>query len=218
MITIQIDNSTVCAGLFGELVKLIETTAGMDYLLAEGCDPKVIDVIRNLKVRDVREIAGCMKTFHFSFEVADLSGEVMRLTDKREDQALCEYFVRHGASRHMVAEFWRMPLADVTEMRRILLVEGTAGRPNLPRDFDLRQRIHEAWNEIGKAHPGESKRRLIFMLHQCFRDLSIETLYNVITEFDDDEDVAPASKRSANVKTVAALTVTSSCGTGALRV
>lgn len=199
MITIHIDNPTMNAGLFSEVVKLIETTAGMDQLLAEGCDPQVIDVIRNLKVRDLREIAHRMKSFQFSFAASDLQAEVMRLNDQREDQALCEYFIRHGASRTMVAELWKMPLAEVTEMRRVLLNEGgSVGRPQLPRDHGVRQRIHEAWSEIGKSHPHASRRRHIFLLHQCFASMSIESLYSVVTEFDNDSDNVRAGSRRAS--------------------
>lgn len=199
MIALQVSDAAARALLLGELIKLIETAAGMDELLTAGFEPKVIDSIRGMSVRDMREIANCMKNLSFCFEAKDLAGQLQRLGDKRQDREMCEYFVRNGAGRNMVAELWKLPLAEVTQMRRILLADCvTAGRPRLPKDLELRQRIHESWSAIGRLHSSDSPRRKIFRLHQLFPDLGIDSLCGVINEFSRNHDSGPSVRKTSS--------------------
>jgi len=195
MISVDVTNPLLTAALLSEVVRLIDTANGLDQLLQQGCDPALLDEIRNSKVRDMREIAAKVKTFRCVFSPRELAGELRKLQLVREDQELCEYFIRHGANRNIVADLWNMTFDDVAAMRRVLLPGGgaSAGRPQLPRDFAVREAIHQAWSEILKAHPEEtreSRRRRVYLLHQRFSDLTIDTLHCTITEFDTAKDKA----------------------------
>ena len=184
-ITIPIDDPTVCIGLIALIVKTIETPEGIDKLLEDGCDPRIVDALRHLKARDLIEIAARMKGgFQCSFNAPDLGAEVSRLAAVRNDQALCEYFIRHGASRKLVADLWRLSLDEVTRLRGLLSTDSVVD-PQRPRDQHVREEIQNAWYEIQASQADLPLRTRIYMLHQRFLNLSIDAVYSIATEFDD---------------------------------
>ncbi|SCK55747.1 Protein of unknown function [Variovorax sp. HW608] len=188
MISVNVNDSALIAAMLSEVVKIIDTASGLDLLLEQGCDPVLLDTLRNAKARDIRETASRLKSIRLTFSSRELAAELHKLQLVREDQEMCEYFIRHGANRTMVTELWKMSIESVAQMRRVLLPGGgNVGRPPLPRDHAVREAVHRAWTEILKAHPDESResrRRRIFLLHKQYPDMTIDTLYSVVTEFD----------------------------------
>ena len=186
-ITIPVEDSSICSGLISALVKSIETTDGMDKLLINGCDPCVVDEMRQLKTRDMVELAAKIKSFQCSISIGELVAEVRRLKAVHSDQRLREYFVRHGAGRSLVADLWRMSMADVANLRRLLHSDGsTSGDLQSQCNSRLRDQIQAAWHEIRRSSPDQTLREHIYQLHQKFPNLTIACVYRAAREFDDD--------------------------------
>ncbi len=102
---------------------------------------------------------------------------------KHTEQALLEYFLRHGAPRTLLRDLFRISRARIEAMRRSLRLAPTQGRPKLPRPRE-REAIFQAWTEL--ASTGADKRSCYHALHRTFPRCSIAALDAVLRE------VAPA--------------------------
>lgn len=172
-----------------EVVRLIETESGMDLLLEMGFEPELIDSLRHRKARDLLELSSRVRALKVVLSPWELRLHLDGIEMERREDELCEYFVRNGASRSLIARLFRRTADDVRRLRE--LVGGiSAGRSRLPKDYSTRDAIHRAWHEI-KRDSGEvgSLREWIYALHQLFPDYTIDTLYSTLREFGDDEAV-----------------------------
>ncbi|MDR2852917.1 MAG: DUF2857 domain-containing protein [Burkholderiaceae bacterium] len=193
-ITIPIDDPALSVSVITQLIRMVETTEGLDWLLEAGCDPQLVDTVRHLKTRDLFEIAPKIKGL-LSVSLADLVMHVKRLLTIRNDQELFEYFIRHGANNQFVAGLWKKSVTEVKEQRR-LLIKGKDDssavdmRATPKLRANLHQRIQETWYQI-RANNAMALREQIHKLHQSFPDMTIDAVYRVASEFDDDAQDAP---------------------------
>lgn len=104
----------------------------------------------------------------------------------RENEALLEYFVRHGAPRALLRELFGASRQRVAELRRARRLGATQGRPKLP-SRKVREAIEATWTRLGSvtADPRSRYREL----HRAFPQHALAALAAVVRET---ESRAPA--------------------------
>ena len=99
-----------------------------------------------------------------------------------EAKALETYFIRHGASTHLMSALFKVRRKLTLKRRRDFDARRPAGRVRLP-DYATRERIYQAWRAIADPTP----RVRYYRLHQEFQHIPIAVLEAVIREFEADE-------------------------------
>ena len=195
MITVSVKDDSFVSAALQYVVKVIDTEAGLDGLLLQGCSASLLDDLRQRKARDLVEVASQVQSMQIWLSEPEIRGALHRLDRRREDQELFEYFIRHGASLKMICDLWKRTHEEVALTRKSLLPDaGTgAGRTPLPKDQTVREAIHVAWDEILKADPAAQKRQCVHALHQRFPDYTISTLMSTLGEFEQPD--RPRSRR-----------------------
>jgi hypothetical protein len=189
MITFTLSDASLINAVLLSVVKMIDSDEGFRALLKGCCDTNVLEELRHRKARDLVEVSSRLRTLAISFSADEFLHELRKVDLQRRDQAMYEYFVRHGASRTMICDLWKKTSDEVAAMRRALLPEGALGpgRRAMPKVHAVREAIHEAWAEIEKTLPQESHRQRLYQLHQRFPDYSIDTLVSTLNEFEQPE-------------------------------
>jgi len=180
---IQIVDPTCVAMLLTQLVKMTETMEGMTELLEAGWEPSFVDQLRHLPSRDITEITRRTKSFFAKVSPHDLKNTIWLINNGREAQKKLEYFVRNGASREMVSRLWSMSLQQVSTIRN-QLKSHLKNTPEHEVSDQKQEAIYRAWSEILDENPNSPERDKIYLLHNRFSDLSIETAYNIATKYD----------------------------------
>lgn len=174
--------------LLTEVIRIIDTEAGMVQLLQMGCDAELIDELRHRKTRDLLDLSARIRGLKVVFSPTELRQHLCGIDRQRRDDTLCEYFVRHGASRALVSKLFNRSADEVRKLRELVGGAGGTGRTRLPKEHEIRDEIHHAWYEItGNPQPGDSLRNWLYELHKKFPDYTIATLYSTIREFEDDD-------------------------------
>lgn len=177
--------------LLTEVIRAIETEYGIDQLLQMGCDAELIDQLRHRKTRDILDISTKLTRVKLAFSPGELRQHLEGLDRQRQDDALCEYFVRNGASRALITRLFKRSADDIRRLRELVGGSVTGGRAKLPKQFDVRDQIHQAWAEItSQSAPGQSLRDWIFELHSRFAEYTIDSLYSTLKEFEDEDSLA----------------------------
>lgn len=181
---ISVTNPTIQRLLLEHVIETIESEDGFDALLESGFSPEFLDAIRHRKARDLLHISNSIKTTRFCLSQNEIMGHMQHLDRVRRDHEMREYFVRNGASRAMLVEYFKMSSDEVRRLRDVLLPAGTAaaGRTPLPPPA-VRDQIHVAWSAINKQFPIDSERERIYRLHQQFDSWSLDTLNETVREF-----------------------------------
>jgi hypothetical protein len=109
----------------------------------------------------------------------------LRLVDhvgKRQRQL--EYFIKHGATSAMLAQFFHLSAADIAMKRRVLGAASPAQRrPQMPSP-GLREKIQRRWYELRRPRASEPVRAdELEALHQEHSSLTFATLWAVVNEF-----------------------------------
>lgn len=187
IVPVDIDtNQQLTYLLLTELIRTIETESGMDQLLQMGCDAELIDKIRHRKTRDLIDLSSRKLGVKVIFSPSELKLHLDGLDRQRQDDEMCEYFVRHGASRALVTRLFKRSADDIRKLRELVGGTATVGRTKLPKQLDVRDEIHNAWAEITKnPELGQSLRDWLYALHLRFPDYTIDTLYSTLKEFED---------------------------------
>lgn len=181
--------------LLTELIRTIENESGMDQLLQMGCDAELIDQLRHRKTRDLLDLSTRITGLKVIFSPYELQLHLEGLDRQRQDDELCEYFVRHGASRALVTKLFKRSAEDIRKLRELVGNVATGGRAKLPKQLDVRDDIHHAWAEItNNSMPGHSLRDWLYDLHSRFPDYTIDTLYSTLKEFEDNCSAAVPKK------------------------
>ncbi len=199
-VTVTVSNPTILNMLLTEVIGTIESESGMDALLQQGCDANFIDLMRRRPARDLMDVACHLKHLRFEVSVSEIEQQFLRLDWMRRDTALCEYFVKNGASAQMINTLFKKSTEEVRRLREALVPTGGAnvGRTALPKDPKVREEIQQAWSEICKGRGSEeSIRDRLYALHQRFEDHSIATLYSTIHEFEDDRSIRAGGGRES---------------------
>jgi hypothetical protein len=116
-----------------------------------------------------------------------LSWSLQALARKRSEQALLEYFVRHGAPRTLVRELFTISRGRIDAVRKSLRIASVQGRPKLP---PLRERegIVAAWIRLEGT---EDRRARYHALHRNFPGYSIAALDSVLQELSPERSATP---------------------------
>ena len=185
MLSINVTDPTIQALLLQQVIATIETQKGFDELLHAGCSQEFLDTIRRREARDLSSVAKSLKTMRFSISTKEVMSQLQHLDRRRRDDVLQEYFVKHGASRNMLNDYFKMSGDEVQRMREVLLPDGAgqAGRTSLPTP-SVRDQVHQAWGAINKQFPDEPQREQFYRLHQQFPVFSIRALDETVNEFD----------------------------------
>lgn len=183
--------------LLTEVIRAIETETGMDQLLQMGCDAELIDQLRHRQTRDLLDLSTRITGVKLIFSPGELRQHLKGLDRQRKDDELCEYFVRNGASRALVARLFKRSADDIRRLRELVGGSITGGRAKLPKQLDVRDDIHQAWANItSRSTPGKSLRDWLFELHSRFTEYTIDTLYSTLKEFEDDDSLVLPRKNA----------------------
>ena len=122
----------------------------------------------------------------------ELAWSLQASARKRAEQALLEYFVRHGAPRALLRALFSASRRRIEAVRETLRISPAPGRPKLPRARE-REAIVAAWVKL----EGSADRRAgYYALHRMFPRYSIATLDQVLREVSPER--APQSRRAGN--------------------
>jgi len=113
-----------------------------------------------------------------SFGTEEVAWSLQASARKHAEQALLEYFVRHGAPRALLRVLFSASRARVDAVRRRLRIAPAPGRPKLPRPRE-REAIVTAWATL---EPRADRRASYQALHRMFPRHSIATLDQVLRE------------------------------------
>ncbi|GKS96788.1 STY4526/YPO1902 family pathogenicity island replication protein [Acidovorax sp. SUPP2825] len=159
---------------------------GFDALLTAGFTPEFLDSLRHRPARDLINIAQTELDIRVALPQRAIAACLQRLDWQRRDAHLREYFIRHGASRQMVCQFFKLTADEFRDLRELLVPDGVpSGRPSMPSER-LRDEIHRVWHEMERSGEHPTLRERIYALHQRFPDLRIQALHATVTEFDED--------------------------------
>ena len=121
-------------------------------------------------------------TIGVAFDGAALKAGLRAVALVTEAKALETYFIRHGASTHLMSALFKLRRKLTLKRRRDLDARRPAGRVRLP-DYATRERIYQAWRAITDPAP----RVRYYRLHQEFQHVPIAVLEAVVREFEADE-------------------------------
>lgn len=121
--------------LLTEVIRAIETEVGIDQLLQMGCDAELIDQLRHRKTRDILDISTKLTRVKLVFSPGELRQQLEGLDRQRQDDALCEYFVRNGASRALITRLLSAPQTIFVGCVNWLVEASPVVGPNYPRSL-----------------------------------------------------------------------------------
>lgn len=161
-------------------VRLAE--AQPEELFAAGIENEQLIHLRQLSALDLNRLAAMRSlTIAIAFDSAELKAGLRAVALANEAKSLETYFIRHGASTHLMSTHFKIRRKLTLKRRRDCGARRPAGRVPLP-DYATRERIYQAWRAIGDPIP----RIRYYRLHQTFQDLPIAVLEVVIREFEAD--------------------------------
>jgi len=104
----------------------------------------------------------------------------------KRDIALKEYFVIGGAAPELMTKLFKLTSVQIRQLREVLCPAGEqplGGRPRLP-EIAIRESIQMDWAKLAKEQPQDSLRERLYQLHLIHSDISINSLWAVLNEFD----------------------------------
>jgi len=113
-----------------------------------------------------------------SYEGAQLAWSLQAAAHRRSEQALLEYFMRHGAPRALLRELFTLSRARIEAVRRTLRLAPRQGRPKLPPSRE-REAVVAAWANFASS---PDRRTRYHELHRAFPRYSIAALDAVLRE------------------------------------
>jgi hypothetical protein len=136
--------------------------------------------LAQLSLAEIQHLAekGALKLV-VSYEGDQLAWSLQTAAHKRAEQALLEYFMRHGAPRALLRELFTLSRARIDAVRQRLRLAPTQGRPKLPPARE-REAIVAAWADL--ASTVADRRARYHALHGAFPRHSIAALDAVLRE------------------------------------
>jgi len=161
-------------------VRLAE--AQPEELRAAGIEDEQLSHLRRLSAIDLNRLAAMRAlTIGIAFDGAALKAGLRAVALVNEAKALETYFIRHGASTHLMSQLFKIRRKLTLKRRRDVDARRPSGRVRLP-DYAIRERIYQAWRAIGDPTP----RVRYYRLHQEFPHIPIAVLEVVIRDFEAD--------------------------------
>ena len=153
-----------------------------DELHAVGIANEQLDRLRQLSAIDLNRLAAMSTlTIGITLDGEALQAGLRTVALVKEVKALEAYFIRHGASTHLMIALFKIRHKLTLKLRRDLGAHRPSGRVPLPDDA-TRERICQAWRSIDDPAP----RVRYYQLHQIFPHLPIAVLEVVIRDFEAD--------------------------------
>lgn len=182
--SLQITDPWIKHAVLSMLVERIDA-GGIDELLQAGFTGTFLDAVRHRPARDLIKIAEVPQLdIRVRFDEQSVLNQLTRLDMMRRDAALREYFVINGAPRRLMCDLFRMSSEEVRQLREQLLPpDRQSGRAKLP-PVEVRDEIHQRWQEIGREYANHSLREQFYRLHQGFAHLRIDAICLTLGEFD----------------------------------
>jgi hypothetical protein len=136
--------------------------------------------LAQLSLAEIHHLAekGALKLV-VSYEGDQLAWSLQAAARKRTEQALLEYFMRHGAPRALLRELFTLSRTRIDAVRRALDLTPAQGRPKLPPARE-REAVVAAW--AGLASTVADRRARYHALHRAFPRHSIAALDAVLRE------------------------------------
>ncbi|MCD6671809.1 MAG: DUF2857 domain-containing protein [Burkholderiaceae bacterium] len=157
--------------------------AAHEELDAAGIERELLGRLRQLSAVDLSRLAAMRSlTIGVAFDGAALKAGLRAVALVNEAKALETYFIRNGASTHLMSALFKVRRKLTLARRRDCGAWRPAGRLRLP-DYTTRERIYQAWRAITDPAP----RIRYYRLHQEFARLPIAVLEAVVREFEADE-------------------------------
>lgn len=151
-----------------------------EALRAAGIENELLEHLRRLSAADLHRLATMREPmFVVTVDANKLKAGLRALALSNEARAQETYFIRHGASWSLMKKLFKVRHKLTLQRRRELGVRRRSGRLQLP-DIATRDRIWRVWAAINDPDP----RARYYQLHQSFRDLSLEVLETVVSEFE----------------------------------
>jgi hypothetical protein len=185
---LEIINEHFTRQVLEHIVDIIENdTDGMDRMIKAGIDARMLDLMRQSKTGDLITVSRTQLRIEIRFDDAAISTSFMSLKAIREDKKLHEYFIIHGASVDLLSQYFRLPNNEIKRLRALLVPsdEICVGRPKMPH-VELRSEICNEWATLEKADPSMHAKNRLHQLHQRYSSYPINSLENVLKEFDVD--------------------------------
>lgn len=183
MVMIRVVDPTVRTMIFNHLIEQLER-GSVEPLMSLGITPEMMDELRALSVGEVMQLASSgYPDVHFSFDVNGFRLGMSSLERRKAEINELAYFIQHGASHSMVAQFFTTTNPEVVKNLRLLLRgDRKSGRAALPSD-SKRDEIHNAWFAL-KSSVQTLRGRLV-TLHGQFPEIPLDALYATVNEFGD---------------------------------
>jgi Protein of unknown function (DUF2857) len=123
------------------------------------------------------------------YDSAQVAWSLQAAARKHAEQALLQYFVRHGAPRALLRELFRVSRERIEAVRQDLRLVPRHGRPKLPHVRE-REAIVTAWSQLASVEADAPTR--YHALHRRFPRYSIAALDAVLREVSPERANAPA--------------------------
>ena len=183
MVTIRVIDPTVRTMIITHLIEQLER-GSVEPLLSRGVTPEMMDALRSLSTGDVLQLASSgHPDVHFTLDLNGFRLGLSTLERRKAEMQELAYFIQHGASHSMIAQFFPTTDAEVVRnIRSLLLGDRKPGRAALPAD-GKRDAIHNAWFSLKAAMPDRPLRARLVTLHGQFPELPLDALFATVNEF-----------------------------------
>lgn len=121
------------------------------------------------------------RTLRISVSVGNILPGLRQLDASNRQADLLAYFVKQGASRSMLCEYFSLTPTTARAMRAEAGIHHT-GRAQLPSP-EIRDRIHATWHQMQQDLPSTTPlRERVYALHRQFESVPIRVLEAVLKE------------------------------------
>lgn len=164
-----------------ELIDALHT-GRWEELIDAGFKPETLDRLRRTPLEDAVFLAA-RDELHVLFEIDcdSLERTLNRIERQRADEAIKEYFIRHGATPTLIQRLFKLDRGTLERLRRLLGAHAR-GRTPMPKPEE-RDAIHAKWREFQDGE--QDLRTRYYRLHEAFPHHAIRVLEAVLKEFED---------------------------------
>jgi hypothetical protein len=157
--------------------------AAQDDIRAAGLEAEQLGHLRQFSAVDLNRLAAMRSlTISVTVDGAALNAGLRAVALANEAKTLETYFIRNGASTHLMGTLFKLRRKLTLKRRRDIGAWRPAGRVPLP-DYATRERIYRAWRAVADPSP----RVRYYRLHQGFPQIPIAVLEAVVRAFEADE-------------------------------
>lgn len=181
---ILLQGASVRESVLMHMVHLVES-GQHECLISAGLCPSLLNRMRSMSLRDAQRIAEMKVTMQVIIDGEGLTKALDAIVDVNNQQQQFEAFIKGGASLPMLRSLFRVDEAQIQFTRAALNIVKTRGRPTLPQDPDLRDRIYSEWQTTIAI----ADQRVRFMaLANKYPDYRYDTLWAIINRFESGEE------------------------------